>query len=213
MALLVTLLLSACDLWPRELKPLAESIASQVNGETTAWLLGGDMVAIDVANAPGYRVPQSELEALAGGIAEQAIAYSDAPLESIVVTFHEGAVSDDPEKTREFVFLVTENRPVLQPSFDFDASGSLTTGEIQAAMERIEESYDELGKPLAPEHRECLVAEMEQRSRDAGDPEKLDPANVEFLGEKSWHGLDAFGKRLFLAQAITTKALFACAAR
>lgn len=213
MALLITLLVSACDLWPRELKPLAKSIASQAEGEATAWLLGGDMVAIDVANSPGYRMSRTELEALAAGIAEQAIAYSDAPLESILVTFHEGAASGDPEKSREFVFLVTENRPVLQPTFDFDASGPLTADEIQAAIDRIEESYEDLGKPLAPEHRECLVAEMEQRARHAGDPETLDPADVEFLGEKSWHGLDAFGKRLFLAQAITSKALFVCAAR
>jgi hypothetical protein len=34
---------------------------------------------------------------------------------------------------------------------------------------------------------------------------------VELLPAGAWDDLDAFAKRLFLAQAITTKALFACA--
>ena len=51
------------------------------------------------------------------------------------------------------------------------------------------------------------------RARDAGDPETLDPANVEFLTAETWDALDAFGKRLILTQAIITEALFLCAQR
>jgi hypothetical protein len=76
LGLMVAISVSACDLWPKELGSLAESITQQVSGDTTAWLLGGDVVVIDVAGSPSYRILQSELEALATGIAEQAIEYS-----------------------------------------------------------------------------------------------------------------------------------------
>ncbi|MBT8058242.1 MAG: hypothetical protein KJO33_01530 [Gammaproteobacteria bacterium] len=207
---LAAILLSACDFWPKDLEPLAESIGRQVSGETTAWLVSGDSIVINVANSPSYRMPQSELEAQATGIAEQAIGYSEAPLEAVVITYYEGEVSDDLEKMREFIFLVMENRPVLQPNLDLDATGPLTVDEIQAAMDRLDESYDSLGKSLAGEHRECVVEEVEKRARDAGDPDTLDPASVEFLTPETWNALDSFGKRLILTQAITTKALFAC---
>ena len=83
LVLLAAVLVSACDFWPRDLEPLAESVSRQVSGEATAWLLGGDVVVIDVTNSPLYRAVQPELEAQATAIAEQAIAFIEAPLESI----------------------------------------------------------------------------------------------------------------------------------
>lgn len=106
-------LLAGCEFWPRDLEPLAESISRQVSGETTAWLAAGDVVVIEVAGSPLYRAPEAELEAVATGIAEQAIGYIEVNLESIAITFHQGEVADDPDDMRQFIFLVMENRPVL----------------------------------------------------------------------------------------------------
>ena len=127
-----------------------------------------------------------------------------APLESIVVTFHEGEISENAEQQRQFIFLVTENRPVLQPFIDEDATGPLTDDELEAAVDR-------LGETVTREQRVCVQGEVKQRAKAAGDPETLDPANVEFFTAGTWDDLDAFAKRLFLAQAITSQALFACA--
>lgn len=206
LAFLAMILVSACDFWPEELHSFTEAISIQVSGETTAWLLGGDAVVIDVAGSPLYQATQTELEAVATEIAEQANEFVEAPLESIVITFHESEVSDDQEKMRDFIFLVMEGRPVLQPYLDFDATGPLNLDEIEAAMGR-------LGEGLAKDQRECVRRESEMRARDAGNPETLDPANVEFLTAETWDVLDAFGKRLILTQAIITEALFLCAQR
>lgn len=202
----MAVLVSACDFWPKDLKPLAESISEQVSGETTAWLLGGDSIVVNVANSPRYRATQSDLEALATEIAGQAIEFSQAPLEAIAITFFEGAVSDDPEKMREFIFVVLENRPILQPDLDVNATGPLTLDEVQAAVER-------LGESVTDEQRECVLGEMEKRADIAGDPETIDPSSEEFLSAVStdtWNNLDSFGKRIILTQVITTKALFFC---
>ncbi len=135
---LVVILVSACDFWPKELKPMAKSISQQVSGNTTAWLAGGDVVVINVASSPHYRA--------------------------------------DP----------------------------LTLLEIQNNfLVHLEES-------LTNEQRACVPEEVEMLAFIAGDPETLDPASVEFLSAETWNQLDAFGKRLILAQAITTKALFSC---
>lgn len=203
---LVAVLVSACDFWPKDLIPLAELISQQVSGEATVWLVSGDVIVITVASSPLYQAAQQELEAQATEIAEQAIGFTEAPLESIAVTFYEGEVSDDKEKIREFIFLVLENRPVLQDHFDVDATGPLTLDEIQAAIGR-------LGETLAEDQKECVLGEVEKGAPDAGDPETLDPENVEFLTAETWNELDAFGKRLVLTMAITTKALFVCAQR
>jgi hypothetical protein len=204
MALLAAIAVSACDLWPRDLKGFAQSISQQVSGETTAWLVAGDVMVINVAGSPFYRKAQSDLEALATEIAEQAIEFSTAPLESVAITFYEGEVSGDPENMREFIFLVVESRPVLQPYLDVDATGPLTLAEVQSLF------IDRLGESLATEEMECVNNEVERLARDAGDPEALDPSRVEFLSAESWSELDAFGKRMILAQAITTNALFTC---
>ena len=202
--LLTAVMLSACDFWPEELKPLADSISQQIGGETTAWRVGGDMVVINVANSPVYTAEPPELESLAAEIAAMAIAHSPGPLESIALTFHAGTVSEDAAKMREFIFLVMDNQPVLQPPFDVEASGPLTLQEIQARF------IDDMDVPLTPERRQCVLDQVEQLAHRAGDPETLDPASVELLPAANWHQLDAFGKRLILAQAITTKALFVC---
>ena len=51
---LLACLLSACDLWPRDLVALAESINQQLGGQTTAWLVGGDIVVIIVEGSPVF---------------------------------------------------------------------------------------------------------------------------------------------------------------
>jgi hypothetical protein len=203
-SMLAALLLSACHFVPDDLEPLAESIGEQVSGEATAWLVGGDVVLIDVAGSPLFGVTGPELETVAAGIAEQAIDYTDAALVSVAVTFHQGPVSDDPEKQREFIFLVSNGRPTLQPLLDFDATGPLTSEEVQALF------IDPMGETLAIQDMDCIMEEVDRLTREAGDPESLDPAAVEFLPTDSWSSLDAFGRRLVLAQAITTNALFSC---
>jgi hypothetical protein len=202
--ILVAVWVSACDFWPRELDSLAESISEQLSGKATAWLVGGDILVITVAGSPVFRAERSELEAQAIGIAKQAIASVSAPLESIAVTFYAGEISSDQENAREFIFLVFEDRPVLQPYLDVDVTGPLTRDEIEAAIER-------LGDILAGDQRECVREQVEERARNAGDPELLDPSNVEFLTAETWNELDAFGKRLIFMQAIMTIALFDCA--
>ena len=197
------ILVSACDFWPQDLAPLAESIEQQVSGETRALRVGGDIVLIDVSHSPLYRTARPDLEATATEIAEQAIAYVAVPLESIVITFHAGEISEDPENEHEFIFLVMDGRPVLQPQFDIDATGPLSPEEVQAAVDRLGDSF-------TGEQKTCVVREVEQQARDAGDPETLDPADFEFLPAETWNDLDAFGKRIILTGAITTQALFSC---
>ena len=161
-------------------------------------------MVIMVAGSPFYRGTRSELEALATEIAEQAIVFSTTPLESVAITFYEGEVSEDPDKMREFIFLVMEDRPVLQPYLDVDATGPLTLGEVQALF------TDRLDESLTADRMECVLTEVAKLARDTGDPETLEPARVEFLSADTWYGLDAFAKRMILAQAITTSALFTC---
>lgn len=200
---LTAILISACGFWPEELEPLAASITREVSGEATAWRLGGDVVVINVANSPLYRKDSAELQTAATDIAAQAIAFAAVPLASVSVTFHEGDVSEEAEKMREFIFLIKDNRPVLQPLLNDGATGPLALAEIQALFI----SGDE---PLSEERKKCVLREIEDRARAAGDPETLDPASVEFLPVAEWYQLDRFGKRLILAQVISTKAFFVC---
>lgn len=195
--------LSGCDFWPRELDTLAQSVARQVSGETTVWRVGGDVVVIDVAGSPLYGGSDADLEAAARDIAGQAVAASVEPLESIAVTFHESEVSDDPGTMREFIFLVREGRPELQPQIDFDATGPLKPEAFRPSLERLE-------KTMTAEQVDCVRREVEARARAAGDPETLDPATVELLPADHWKTLDAPGKRIILVQAIATSASFYC---
>ena len=201
---LLTALVSACDFWPRDLEALAESIGQQTSGEATAWLVGGDILLITVTGSPLFQADPSELETQATAIAEQAMAFDPAPLESMVITFYERSVYDDADTAREFIFVVMDGRPMLQPDLDVEATGPLTPDEIDAVMDRLDDT-------LADDHKTCVREEVQERARAAGDPELLDPASVEFLTAETWNALDAFGKRLILTQALTTEALFACA--
>jgi hypothetical protein len=203
LSVLIIILVSSCDYWPEDLEPLANSISQEVSGEATAWRVGGDVVVIDVANSPLYRGKSADLEAVATGIAEQAVAFVAAPLESVSVTFHEGVTSENSEKMRGFIFLIRDNQPVLQPLLDFDATGPLTPAEIEAL-------FIDTDEPMSPEREKCVLEELEDRARAAGDPESLDPATVEFLPIETWHQLDPFGRRLVLAQVISTKAFMVC---
>ncbi len=86
----------------------------------------------------------------------------------------------------------------------FDATGPLTLAEVEANL------WSRMDLELSGEQRECVLREIEERAEAAGDPEKLDPATVELLPEESWTSVDPFGRRLLLAQVISTGAIFAC---
>ncbi len=204
-ALTAAVLLSACDFWPKDLDPLAGSITRSGAGETTALLLGGDVVVIIVESSPLFESSQSDLEIAATAIADQAIEFSPVLPESIVVTFYKDQILDDANSAREFIFLLEDNRPVLQPSMDFDAAGPLMREEFETQY------IDRLGDALTPSQRECVLRASEKRAVTAGDPETVDPASVAFLSPETWNDLDAFGRRLILGQAIVTEALFDCA--
>lgn len=85
-----------------------------------------------------------------------------------------------------------------------DAKGPLTVAEVRANL------VNQMDWPLEGARRECVFREVQERAHAAGDPEKLDPTTVEFLPADGWSNLDPFGRRVFLAAAIVTKALFAC---
>lgn len=208
---LAAILASACDLLPHQLKPFEESLEQQVSGDATVWLVAGDVLIIDVSDSPSYWMQETELGNLATEIAEQAMDYVGRPLESIVITFGKDRETESSYMEREFVFLIMNNRPVLQPYLPRNASGPLTKEEIQAAIVRMDQSYEQMGKSLTDEHRKCVLATLERLARDAGDPETLDLAAVDFLTSEAWYLLDADGKRIFLAQALMTEASFACA--
>jgi hypothetical protein len=159
---------------------------------------------ITVAGAPLYGGNPTELATAATGIAAQAIEFSTFPLESVVITLHETEVSEDSETTREFIFLVEGDRPVLQPHMDFDATGPLTVTEVRNLM------IDRMAEPLSDEQRACVLREVEERARAAGDPETLDPAAVELLPAENRDRVDASGRRLVLARATATKAFLVC---
>lgn len=203
LAILASILLSACDLWPRELKPLADSITKQVSGETIVWLAGGDVVVIDIAASPLYTEDESVLEIIATDIAEETIAFVEVQLESIAITFHQGAISQDEDTMRDFIFVVKDNRPELQPYIDFDATGPLTSEEIRTFIEQM-------GESVTGNQKNCAVVEAEKHAVAAGDPDTLDPATMEGLSAESWNILDPYSKRLILAQLIITEALFYC---
>lgn len=200
---LCIVLVGACDLWPKRLESLANSIERNVSGEVSAWRVGENVVVINIANSPLYSEGRTELETAATGIAAQAITASEVPLESISVTFHEGEVSEETGKIREFVFLVKKNKAILQPLLSDDATGPLTLHEVQALFVSSDAS-------LSEEREKCVLREIESRAHAAGDPETLDPATVEFLPVERWRHLDRFGKRLILAQVISTRAFFVC---
>lgn len=200
---LLAVLVSACDYWPRDLEALSESIGEQTSGDATAWLVGGDILLITVTGSPLFRAEPAQLEARATGVADLSMAFAPAPLESIVITFYEQSVSDEEDKAREFIFVVVDGRPMLQPYLDTEATGPLTSGEIDAVMER-------LGDTLPDDQKPCVREAVERKAHAAGDPELLDPAKVELLTAETWNGLDAFGKRLILMQALMTEALFSC---
>jgi hypothetical protein len=75
----------------------------------------------------------------------------------------------------------------------------------------MDQSYDQMEKSLTDEHRECVLATLERRAAEAGDPEGLDPATVEFLTSDTWYLFDASAKRILLAQALVSEAMFSCA--
>lgn len=202
-SILIVLLLTGCDFWPKPLDSLATSIARQVSGETTAFLMGGDVVVIDVTGSPRFQDPLEELEALASELATQAQAAAGRPLESIIVTFQPGPDAPQPVRERDFIFVVQEGRPVLQPAFDVDATGPMTAEELDQAVGRI-------GDGLTPTQRACVAERLEASATAAGDPERLDPETVEFLSADTWAPLDPFGKRLILVQALATEAVFQC---
>lgn len=93
-----------------------------------------------------------------------------------------------------------------RPLFTIDpgASGPLTLGELQMHFGAGPAA------DLTERQRDCVLREVASRAASAGDPEALDPVAVAFLPKKNWGKLDSEGKRIILAQAITTKAFFEC---
>jgi hypothetical protein len=169
-------------------------------------LLGGDVVVISVTNSPEFYTASAELETLASEIAAKAIVVAAVPLESISVTFFEGEISEEADKQRVFIFLVKDNKAVLQPILSFDATGPITLAEFEVFFANME-------RPLGEEQEKCVLKEVETRSRAIGDPETLDPTTVALLPAEQWQLLDQFGKRLILMQVISTEALFICTKR
>ena len=96
-------------------------------------------------------------------------------------------------------------RIVDTEGFILDARGPLTLEEVRAnLLNQTDETFQE-------SRRECIYREIEERAQAAGDPETLDPATIELVPSEHWGSVGAFGRRLVLAQAILTKALFVCA--
>jgi hypothetical protein len=96
-------------------------------------------------------------------------------------------------------------RIVDTEGFVLDAKGPLTLEEVKTNL------MGQTDKPFQEIRRECIDREIEKRAQAAGDPETLDPATIELLATEHWKSVGAFGRRLLLAQAILTKALFVCA--
>jgi len=89
---------------------------------------------------------------------------------------------------------------------DLDARGPLT-------LEELDIDFSALGVPgLGEDGRRCVLDEVAAVVQVAGDPETVDPATVEFLsdGSENWSDLGPGGRRIILAQAITTEAFFHC---
>ena len=213
LAILVALIASGCNFWPKELKTLAESISQQVSGHTTAWLMGGDVVVINISGSAHYQQAQPDLEALATELAEQVTQFLEEPLESIVISFYEKEASADTDEMREFIFLMLEGRPVLQWYPQPNASGALGQDEIEAAVKRMDESYDRLDQEFPADQRGCILTKALGLASGAGDPETLDLKSLDYIPEASWNDLDATSRRIMLAQTIVTEAMFVCVSR
>lgn len=206
LGVLGAILLGGCDFWPRELDTLAESIGRQSAGEVNAWLLGGDFVVIDVARSPLSRQPRTALAAVAADFAGQAVAAVPAPLESVVVTFQLDGIGDAENPQQEFLFLLIDGRPVLQTLPDADAAGPLGASEIRAAADR-------LGDGVSAEQRRCLLDEAQDRADRLGDPELATVEKLEAVASLpagTLRVLDPVSRRLLLAQAVASEALFHC---
>lgn len=215
LAVLVAMLVTACDWWPRDLESLAESISEELSGDTEAWLVNGDIAVINIVGSPAFEQPGPALEARALAIAEQAIEFVERPLEGVTVTFYRNALTDDGEDMADFVFIVEDGKPVQPLGLDLEASGPLTDAELEASIGAFDDAYEGPEGSWTPERRDCVLAEAKARAAAAGDPESLDPASVaslDGLNTLTWKTLDDFGRRLLLVQVITTEALFACVA-
>ncbi len=93
---------------------------------------------------------------------------------------------------------------VDESGYIFDATGPLTYAEAEANMlSRVDLDLDDEGWA-------CVRQEVESRAQAAGDPETLDPENIELLSAKNWDALDPFGKRLILLQVIVSSAVTSC---
>lgn len=95
----------------------------------------------------------------------------------------------------------------LDTGYVFDATGPLTLEEVEANFL----SSMDLG--LSPDRRACVLRELGERAKAAGDPETLESGQIEMIPEERWQDIGVFGRRLVLTQVITTKALYACPER
>lgn len=95
----------------------------------------------------------------------------------------------------------------VDTGYIFDATGPLTLEEVEANF------LSSMDLSLSAERRACVLREIGERAKAAGDPETLEPGQMEMIPEENWQDIGVFGRRLILTQVITTKALYACLER
>ncbi|MEM5515733.1 hypothetical protein WNY37_02155 [Henriciella sp. AS95] len=82
-----------------------------------------------------------------------------------------------------------------------NGTGPLTMEELQINIPV------ELDAIYTDKTRACFLAKVEALAAEAGDPERLDPADVAFLPtDGTWEQLSRFHRRNLLAQAIVSRA-------
>jgi len=92
---------------------------------------------------------------------------------------------------------------LFQPIPFAENSGPLTSAEIQYFTSNMKES-------VSPEQIACISKEAAVRAAKLGDPETLDPTQVELLPVDGWSLLDKPGKRLLLTQVVINQTLPLC---
>jgi len=92
----------------------------------------------------------------------------------------------------------------VNSGYGFDDAGPLTVREVESNL------LSNVDPEFIEERRACVLEEIREQAQAAGDPERLDPSEIEILPKDGWRDVGVFGRRLILAQAIVTKASFVC---
>ena len=96
-----------------------------------------------------------------------------------------------------------------KPFFQVDksATGPLTLEELQV------NPPTNVAMWISDEAEACALQEIERLANEAGDPETLNPQDVEYLSRvdlEQWRSFSPHMRRVLLAQAITSRAYAAC---